>query len=103
MDHTREVVSLSTQQTQLGPMTPEQRLEALRLAMRLTMSPHEHTWTNSEGAMMAQFVLWAWQRLDAVTQVATADALAHPCDGSNQPCGGLHCDGVSCKPQGSEI
>jgi len=42
---------------------------AVDLAYRVTMSPHEWTWTNEEATEMAQYVLWACQKLEAIDHI----------------------------------
>ena len=46
------------------------RSQVIDLAFRLTMSPHEWTWTQHEQVLMARYVLWAHQRLSAIKQLA---------------------------------
>ena len=77
MNQEREIVNLSNERTQVGPLTPGQRLEALRLALRVTQSPHEHTWTDEEAATMSHFIMWASQRLNAISQLVKSDDLKH--------------------------
>lgn len=46
---------------------------AVSSAYRVTLSPHEHAWTSEESAAMAQYVLWAMQRLDVIEQLVKGD------------------------------
>ncbi len=63
------IVHLASDQTDVG-LHPGQRLEALQAAIWVTCSPHEHTWSLDEQALMARYCLWAHQRLAAVGQLA---------------------------------
>jgi len=63
------VVVLHEDQTQV---LLDERTEkrAINAAFYVTMSEHEHEWSNEESKAMAKFVLWAHQRLTAIQQVA---------------------------------
>ena len=68
-DEYRETVSLHCDQTRIQ-CSNDDRDKAIEAAYRVTMSPHEHEWTREETQAMAQFCLWAHQRLSAVRQAA---------------------------------
>jgi len=68
-DEYRATVSLHCNQTRIQCSEAE-RDKAIEAAYRVTMSTHEHEWTREEQQAMAQFCLWAHQRLSAVRQVA---------------------------------
>lgn len=59
------------------PLTPEQRGSAIALAMRVTLSPHEWTWTAEEAETMARGVLWAMQRLNIIRRFTTDEPAEH--------------------------
>jgi hypothetical protein len=65
-----DVVRLAESQTQIE-MTDDDARAAIQAAYRVTCSPCEWDWTPTEAAGMAQYVLWASQRLAAVAQCAT--------------------------------
>ena len=60
-----EMLHLSDEYTEVK-MTDHDRMKAFDVAFRITMSPHEHEWTTEEQQLMAQYCLWASQRLSAV-------------------------------------
>ena len=51
-------------------MSEESRQLAIDVAFRVTMSEHEWEWTNHEQATMAEYCLWAFQRLEIIEQVS---------------------------------
>lgn len=53
---------------------------AVDVAHRITLSVHEHEWTLSEQQAMAEFCLWAYQRLSAVRQCVSDEHLVHGVD-----------------------
>ncbi len=61
------IVSLDTDQTRICCDTLE-RSKAINAAYYVTLSPHEHEWTLEQQQAMAQYVLWASQRLSAIMQ-----------------------------------
>lgn len=72
----RKIVDLSLQQTQISCPLGTQSV-ALSAAILVTLSPHEHSWNLTEQQAMAQYCLWAHQKLSAIRQVVDAD-LSHP-------------------------
>jgi len=64
-----EVVKLAENQTHVS-LDRRSQTHAIQTAHRVNLSPHEWDWSTSEAAAMAQFVLWAHQRLCAIEQVA---------------------------------
>ena len=73
-----EIVRLADSQTRIE-ITDEDAQAAIQAAYRVTCSPCEWDWTTAEAAGMAQYVLWASQRLSAVAQCA-AGKLGRECD-----------------------
>lgn len=71
-----KIVVLAPTQTRLF-LGDESRARAFEVAFRVTMSPHEWTWTNDEASDMARYVLWATQRLDAIAQLVSDKDLKH--------------------------
>lgn len=67
----REIVRLAPGMT-LAEIDGHAQTRAIDLAHRITMSPHEWTWTPEEQFDMAAFVLWAHQRLSGIKQLASA-------------------------------
>lgn len=65
------VVVLHSGQTLVDEMPNEQQQEAVRAAFLLTCSPHEWQWSTDQQVLMAAYVLWAHQRLEAVKQIVT--------------------------------
>ena len=62
-----QIVDLRSGLTQINP--PENYLNAaVESAMRVTLSDHEHVWTQEEQRSMAYYVMWARQRLSAIEQ-----------------------------------
>lgn len=71
------VVLLHADQTQVF-LDHETEKRAINVAFYVTMSEHEHEWSQSDSKAMAKFVLWAHQRLTAIQQVANRNFhLAH--------------------------
>ncbi len=68
----KEVVRLSPEMTLIG-LNKQSQDKAIDLAMRITMSPSEWTWTNAEQFDMAAYVLWAHQRLSGIAQLVGGD------------------------------
>lgn len=59
--------------------TEEELKEGMSLAMWVTASSCEHTWTNEQAAKMARALLWHHQRLSAVRYAAKeSNELLHP-------------------------
>ena len=52
-------------------MSEADKQRALDAAFWVTASPHEWAWTREQQAAMAQYVLWASQKLAAIRQVAS--------------------------------
>ena len=52
-------------------MTDLYESRAIIAAHYVTMSPHEWEWTKEQQAVMAQYVLWAHQRLAGIEQLIT--------------------------------
>jgi len=71
-DEYRATVSLHCNQTRIQ-CSADEREKAIEVAYRVTMSRHEHEWTQEEQQAMAQFCLWAHQRLSAVRQVVSGE------------------------------
>ncbi|MCB1641788.1 MAG: hypothetical protein KDI37_08660 [Xanthomonadales bacterium] len=65
------VVVLHSGQTLVDELTEEQQQVAVRAAFLLTCSPHEWQWSTDQQVLMAAYVLWAHQRLEAVKQIVT--------------------------------
>jgi len=72
----RKIISLHSDQTQIR-CGSTRRSEAITSAHRVTLSPHEHEWTRDEQEAMAEYCLWAYQRLSAVRQCVSDDPLEH--------------------------
>jgi len=53
-------------------MTEEDRNAAVYTALRVTMSPHEWTWTEQEQTSMAQLILWQSTEISKLLAVADA-------------------------------
>jgi len=51
-------------------MAEKDQLVAISVAHRVTMSPHEWQWNEDEQQAMAQYCLWAAQRLENIRRVA---------------------------------
>ncbi|EMI22387.1 hypothetical protein RMSM_00684, partial [Rhodopirellula maiorica SM1] len=62
------IVHLSPEVTQVT-IDPAERMQAIAAAYWITASPHERVWTAHEQRLMAQYVLWANQKLSAIEQV----------------------------------
>jgi len=75
-DTASPMVHLAPELTSIS-MPYHDRVQALASAYRITLSPHEHTWTQEEQAQMAQYCLWAHQRLCVIESIAMGTALAH--------------------------
>lgn len=71
----KPIVVLSQNQTHVHCGSTRRR-DAITAAYNVTMSPHEHEWTKDQQCAMAEYVLWAHQRLSAVAQIAD-DELEH--------------------------
>ena len=67
---TQPIVVLHENQTHVS-FTESDRKRAFEAAFWVTASPHEWVWTPEQQALMAQFVLWATQRLGAIEQLAS--------------------------------
>ena len=76
VDKVANLVRLSRDYTRVS-VYPRKRDLALLVASRRTLSPHEHTWTNDEAALMAEYCLWASQRLEAIEELARGKQLVH--------------------------
>lgn len=63
------IVHLAPDQTSVD-LSPEDRKEALQVALWSTASPHEWGWSPRQQALMARYCLWAHQRLAAIGQLA---------------------------------
>ena len=61
-------------------MTPANRVAALHAAYWVTGSACEHTWTEEQQELMARYVLWASQRIEAIEQLASGKPLMHEPD-----------------------
>jgi hypothetical protein len=70
------VVVLSKDKTQIH-VDLETRTKAIQAAYWVTASPHEWVWTPEQQVAMAQYVLWASQRLDAFRQLSEQAQLRH--------------------------
>lgn len=70
------VIVLHSKQTELN-VKLDIRTKAIQVAYRMTLSPHEWTWNQDEQEAMAQFVLWAHQRIDAYRQLGSEAQLKH--------------------------
>lgn len=66
------VVILSDEQTAVN-MEAADRRKAIHSAYMVTCSPCEHVWSHEEQCRMAQYVLWAHQRLSAIEQISRGD------------------------------
>ena len=62
------IVVLDSSQTRVE-MNETCELDAVRAAYYLTLSPHEWQWTQAQQESMANYVLWACQRLSAIRQL----------------------------------
>jgi len=51
-------------------MSEKDRGEAVKAAHWITCSPCEWTWTKEQQALMAQYCLWAAQRMQAILDLA---------------------------------
>jgi hypothetical protein len=71
-----QTVVLNESQTCIKVDQSRRRL-AVQVAYRITLSEHEHEWTLDEQQAMAEFCLWAYQRLSAVRQCVGDDHLVH--------------------------
>jgi len=71
----KPIVVLSRDQTQVRCGSTRRR-DAIQAAYNVTLSPHEHEWSSDQQRAMAEYVLWAHQRLSAVAQIAD-DELEH--------------------------
>lgn len=69
MFENKPTVVLDPTQTALAPIPASVAKRAFDLALRFTMSPHEHEWTDEEAGIMAWYVLWASQRLSGIKQL----------------------------------
>lgn len=65
----KSIVCLSPEQSTAN-MKPSDMTQAFNSAFRVTMSPHEWSWTIEEQAAMARFVLWSMQRIDAISDLS---------------------------------
>jgi hypothetical protein len=72
-----KTVYLADTITEFPPMPKELRNQAIMLALRLTMSPHEWTWTKSEIEKMAKYVIWSAQRLAIIENMVAGGPLKH--------------------------
>lgn len=54
-------------------ITEDVKKEAVQSAYWLTASPHEHSWSQGQQVAMAQYVLWAAQRLSAIDQCVNGE------------------------------
>ena len=70
------VVVLDKSQTAIQTCD-ESKSKAIDLAYRVMMSMHEWTWTSHEAALMANYVLWAHQRLSAIDQCVNGELEHH--------------------------
>jgi hypothetical protein len=69
---TKGVLYLPSEYTRLA-MTEADKEEAIELAYRVTLSPHEWTWTDKEATRMAMLCLWAMQRLNIIRRFTTTE------------------------------
>lgn len=72
----RQTVSLHSEQTQLNGGYSRRR-DAIEAAFLITLSPHEHVWTVEQQRAMAEYCLWAHQRISAVRQCVDEETLSH--------------------------
>lgn len=72
----RKTVSLHSDQTQLNGGYSRRR-DAIEAAFLITLSPHEHVWTIDQQRAMAEYCLWAYQRISAVRQCVDEETLSH--------------------------
>ena len=54
-------------------ITPKIERDAIDAAYWITASPHEWEWTKAQQVAMAQYVLWAHQRLAAIGDLASVE------------------------------
>lgn len=52
-------------------MAGKDEIRAIQAAYYVTLSPHEWVWTTQQSCDMAQYCLWAHQRLSAIEQLVT--------------------------------
>lgn len=58
-------------------MDKKERMQAVADAYYVTLSPHEWKWTDKQQARMAQYCLWAAQRLAAIKEISSGISLVH--------------------------
>ena len=67
-------------------MDEKSRHDAVESAFWRTCSPHEWTWTPEQQANMALYCLWAAQRLEMMSELASGKQVIHePNRQNNQP------------------
>lgn len=72
----KQILHLAPNVTQIS-LPLDRRMDAVQVAYRITLSPHEHEWTLDEQRNMAEYVLWAAQRISAMHELAKGDQLIH--------------------------
>lgn len=77
MSKTKPIVTLAREQTHVGCGSTRRR-DAITAAYNVTMSEHEHEWTKDQQRSMAEYVLWAHQRLSAIEQIVDGDLEHEP-------------------------
>lgn len=76
-DHEKQpIVVLSESQTTVL-IDLQTEVSALTAAFNVTMSPHEWDWSKEQQVDMARYVLWAHQRLSAISQLTRVNDLKH--------------------------
>jgi hypothetical protein len=69
-------------QTKVG-VTDDEREEAVKAALYVTLSPHEWEWTPYQQEMMARYCLWASQRLWMIERIAAGVEMYHAKEGES--------------------
>jgi hypothetical protein len=82
----KQTVSLHADQTAIRGGYSRRR-DAVEAAFLVTLSPHEHVWTIEQQRAMAEYCLWAYQRLSAVRQCVDEEPLEHGDEVTAWSCG----------------
>ena len=67
-------------------ITEDEKKSAVMSALRVTMSPHEWTWTDREQVEMAQYILWQSTRIAVLEKILEAVKLFATRFGHTEEC-----------------
>ena len=72
----KSIVCLRKNYTQVN-IKESEMIKAYDAAIYVTLSPHEHTWTQAQQVAMAKYILYLQQRIEAIHELSGNKELKH--------------------------